>query len=165
MSMKLRHLAVAAAILVFANGAFANSITSNISVVGNTIYFGAMHTDGDPFTDTFNFTNVAGLVLADVSLITTGSGAFNIDFGSAALNGFSLSLSGTGVTEWGSANGLLLTGPLQLIVTGTTGAGGGIFSSYSGTLNVTQIPEPGAYALMLSGLAGLGFIGRRNRLS
>jgi len=45
--------------------------------------------------------------------------------------------------------------PLQLVVTGTTGAGGGIFSSYSGTVNAIQIPEPGTWALMLAGLGAL----------
>lgn len=163
--MKLKHLAVAAAILGFSTGALANDITDNIVVVGNTTFFGAFHTDNFAFTDVFNFNNVLGPVVVDTSLITTGVGGFNIDFISATLNGVPLFLSPTGVTEIGIINGLPLTGPLQLIVTGTTGAGGGSFATYSGTLNVVPIPEPGTYALMLTGLGGIGLMGRRQRRS
>jgi hypothetical protein len=161
--MKLKHLAVAIAIVGFSSGALANNVSNSILVSGGTIYFGALHTDSDPFTDNFDFNLVLGSVLASASLITIGfTPAQNVDFTSATLNGNALTLSPTGVVESAfTASELSLTGPLQLVVTGTTGAGGGVFSSYSGTLNVTQIPEPGTWALMLSGLSGIGFMARR----
>ena len=161
--MKLKHLAVAIAIVGFSSGALANNVSNSILVSGGTFYFGALHTDSDPFTDNFDFNLVLGSVLASASLITIGfTPAQNVDFTSATLNGNALTLSPTGVVESAfTASELSLTGPLQLVVTGTTGAGGGVFSSYSGTLNVTQIPEPGTWALMLSGLSGIGFMARR----
>jgi hypothetical protein len=154
-------------IVGFSTGALANNVSNTISVSGGTIYFGALHTDSDPFTDTFDFDNVLGSVLASASLITIGfTPAQNIDFTSATLNGNPLSLTPTGVVESAFTLAELgLTGPLQLVVTGTTGAGGGVFSSYSGTLNVTVIPEPGTYALMLAGLGGIGFMARRQNRS
>ena len=163
--MKLKHFAVAIAIVGFSSGALANNVNNTIAVSGGTIFFGALHTDSDPFTDTFDFNNVLGPVLANASLVTIASALVpgqNIDFASATLNGIALTLTPTGGFEYAfTPADLGLTGPLQLVVTGTTGAGGGVFSSYSGTLNVTQIPEPGTWALMLSGLSGIGFMARR----
>jgi hypothetical protein len=161
--MKLKHFALAIAIVGFSSGALANNVNTTIAVSGGTIFFGALHTDSDPFTDTFDFNNVIGSVLASASLVTIGfTPAQNVDFTSATLNGNALSLSPTGVAEAAfTLAELALTGPLQLVVTGTTGAGGGVFSSYSGTVNVTVIPEPGTWALMLTGLSGIGFMARR----
>lgn len=163
--MKLKHFAVAIAIMGFSTGALANDVNNTIGVSGGTIFFGALHTDNAPFTDTFDFNNVLGSVLASASLVTIGfTPAQDINFTSATLNGNPLSLSPNGPIESGFTLAQLgLTGPLQLVVTGTTGAGGGVFSSYSGTLNVTQIPEPGTYALMLAGLSGIGFMARRQK--
>ena len=161
--MKLKHFAVAIAIVGFSSGALANNVNPPpIDVSSGTAYFGALHTDNAPFTDTFDF-NVLGPVLASASLITIGlTPAQNVDFTSATLNGVALSLSPTGVAEAAFTFAELgLTGPLQLVVMGTTGAGGGFSSSYAGTVNVTQIPEPGTWALMLSGLSGIGFMARR----
>jgi len=160
--MRLKQLAVAIAIVGFSSSALANNVNNVVAVSGGTIYFGALHTDSDPFTDTFVF-SVLGSVLASASLVTIGfTPAENIDFTSATLNGTPLTLVSAGPVDSGyTASELSLTGPLQLVVTGTTGAGGGVFSSYAGTLNVTAIPEPGTWALMLTGLSGLGFMARR----
>ena len=59
--MKLKHLAVALAIVGFSTGAMANNVSNTILVSGGTAFFGALHTDNLPFTDTFDFTNVIGL--------------------------------------------------------------------------------------------------------
>jgi len=165
--MKLKHFAVAIAIVGCSSGALANNVNNTIAVSGGTIFFGALHTDSDPFTDTFDFNNVIGSVLASASLVTIAlTPAQDIDFTSATLNGNPLTLSPTGTFETGFTPAALgLTGPLQLVVMGLTGAGGGISSSYSGTLNVTQIPEPGTWALMLTGLSGIGFMARRQNRS
>jgi len=161
MSRKL--LVVAVGLILASNGASANDVNNNINVVGGTSFFGALHTDSFDFTDVFTFT-LAGPVTANASLVTIGEGLSNIDFISADLNGNALTFSPIGRSEFGfTAGDLDLTGPLVLTVKGKSGADNGIFASYSGTMNVTQIPEPGSCALILAGLGVVGFFSRRRK--
>jgi PEP-CTERM motif len=162
--MYLRKLAIAGALAIASTGVLANDVTNDIVVDGGTTFFGALHTDNADFTDIFNFINVAGPVTANASLVTIGAGLNNIDFLSASLNGQPLTLSATGFFETGSIGDIDLTGPLVLTVTGKSGAAGGTFASYSGTVNVAAIPEPGTWAMLLAGVMGIAAIARR-RLS
>lgn len=164
----MKHFVIAvmvATLAVVATDARANNIGPlDISLSGGTATFDAIHTDNSPFTDTFNF-NVSGSVLANASLVTIGFNAGqNINFGSVTLNGQSLFMIGSGgqyetaFTPWNYS----LTGPLQLLVTGTTDAGNGVNASYSGTLNVTSVPEPASLMLLGAGLAGIGIWKRKS---
>ncbi|MBY0402078.1 FxDxF family PEP-CTERM protein [Myxococcota bacterium] len=146
--------------LLAAANAQANDVINNITGVGGTTFFGALHTDSMDFTDVFTF-SIEGSVIANLSLITIGSGANNIDFTSADLNGVAVTLSPNGFLETGSLGDTSLTGPLVLTVRGKSGAADGIFASYSGTMNV--IPEPSTSLLMGLGLGGLALATRRAR--
>ena len=61
----------------------------------------------------------------------------------------------------------MITGPLALSVfgyvdfedTGFTPAS----ASYSGTLNISAVPEPGGYAMLLAGLGVVGTLGLKRR--
>lgn len=148
--------------LLGASPALANDVTNDIVLQGGTNFFGAVHTDDLDFIDTFNF-SIDGAVSANVSLVTIGADASNIDFVSADLNGIALSLSANGFFETGSLADTDFTGPLVLTVRGRSGATGGTSAAYSGTINVTIIPEPSTSFLMGLGLAGLAIGARRAR--
>ncbi len=53
--------------------------------------------------------------------------------------------------------------PLRLVFKRSPGQFSGSFSYMGMRLEVTPVPEPSTYALMLSGLAGIGFVARRRR--
>jgi hypothetical protein len=119
-----------------------------------------VQTDSFDFTDVFTF-NIAGPVTVNASLVTIGAGLNNIDFLSANLNGNPLTLSPNGFIETGMIGDTGLTGPLVLTVTGKSGEAGGTFASYSGTMNVATIPEPGSWALLMAGMACVAVMARR----
>mgnify|MGYP003382628814 CR=1 FL=1 len=170
--MKLKFVAVAA-LVVAGVGAHAEDITVSGLLVpmSNTLFFGQYHQQAGLFTDTFTF-NLASpqAVFASASLVTINlGGGQNIDFTSATLNGTSLALSSPfpgfdvggviGSGPWPAANP-----QLTLVLKGTTDAGlNGNYASYSGTLNVSPVPEPETLAMMLAGLGALGFLARRRQ--
>ncbi len=156
--MNVKSLLVSAALTLGTAGVFANDLVASPSFSGLTSTFSALHTAG-AFTDTFTFAT-SGSFTADAVLVTIGAGVADIDFTSATLNGLPLTLT----TDAGGFVELLYTpaafsvsGPLTLKIFGTSGAN----ASYSGTLNVSAVPEPGTIAMMLAGLGIVGFVARR----
>lgn len=144
----------------------ADNFTLDITDITSTITFGVTHTDNDPFIDVFNFTGFTEPVIASASLVSIGFiPAQDIEFSSVTLNGNPLTY-GNGFFSYAyTPSQLSLTGPLQLVVQGTSGATRSIFASYSGTLNVTAVPEPGIYSMLLAGLSMVGFMIRRRKVS
>lgn len=161
--MQFLSLSSAALGLFATTSARANDVTNVVSAVGSTTFFGAIHTDDIEFVDTHRF-EVSGVLSANVSLITIGDGANAIDFLGADLNGVALSLSPHGFLETGALGDTPFSGPLVLTVRGRSGAAGGIFASYSGTLNVAYAPEPSPLLLLGLGIGGLGLAGGAPRL-
>lgn len=165
MLMQCKFLALVGAIVLASSTAMANNVIVNQGLTGDTTYYGALHTDNVDFEDQINV-NVVGQYYVSASLTTIGAGAQNIDFISAELNGNPLTLSPNGFVETGfTPVELNLTGPLVLKIKGKSGAAGGVFASYSGTLNVRAVPEPAFGLLGMAGAAMTGMAWRRRRVS
>ena len=147
-------LAIAAA------AAQADDLTSNVNLGGNTIEqsaaFGVTHNEKGSFLDTFNFSPSSGSYFVDASLVTIGfTPQTDVTFTSATVNGYGMTLTGPGIFEYGFLVPTTITGPLVLTVTGYVDlpdATGPASASYAGTLNISAVPEPGSYTMLLAGL-------------
>lgn len=168
--MDMRTCLAAAALLAASGVACADDLTSNVSLGGSagtlSASFGVTHIELGSFTDTFNFTPSAGSFLVDASLVTIGfTPAADVSFTSAMINGSAMTLTGPGTFEFGFLEPTAIMGPLVLTVMGYVDAPGSVgpaSASYSGTLNISAVPEPSRYALLLAGLAVVGAAGLVN---
>ena len=159
--MNFKQIAVVAALALSSTGALADIF--NVNVINGTASFNHSNVVAGEFQDVWNF-NIAGLVTAD-GILSNFSFRPNqdIDFGVVTLNGVELTVTNT-VDAGGNLSLAKLfpanfVGPLQLVVNFTSGGNG----SYSGNINVTAVPEPETYALMLAGLGLVGFMARRRK--
>lgn len=107
--------------------------------------------------------DVTGSVLAATTINFDGGFSLplqSVTFSFAGLNGLTdLDPSATGFRY-----AHLAAGTYQLLASGSlSGPGFGNVAVLSTSLNVSAVPEPATYALMLAGVAGIGFAARRRR--
>jgi len=160
--MKIKSLIAATVLSLAASASFA-ATTVNLTqdAVNTNKYTGGFTvTHTGAFTDTFTFSPTLPSSVVSASLISIGfSNADNIDFTSVTLNGYALKIVNGIVDTAITSSQLNLTGPLTLSVSGLSGTG----ASYSGTINVTAVPEPETFAMLGAGLALVGFAARRRK--
>nr|WP_316642966.1 FxDxF family PEP-CTERM protein [uncultured Roseateles sp.] len=156
--MNFKKLAVAAALSASAFGAFAG--TSSFDADG-LAFFG-----NDPFAGLGAFTQTItfdGLAAGTYAITGDISGTF-VALSSVILDGkdWTLTLGAGGKLRGGFVE---YTGskPMTLTVTGLVDAKANTLkqANYQGSIAVSAVPEPETYALMLAGLAAVGFVARR----
>lgn len=117
------------------------------------------------FSDSYSFNLTdAGVLNATLSSIFRTAANNNVDFTSATLNGVDFDIGSTGNVEFRFLDGLnAVAGPQILVIEGTSGGNG----SYAGTISYSKllggVPEPAAWATLLTGFALVGSSMRRKR--
>jgi hypothetical protein len=159
--MKIKSFIAAAVLSLAASASFATTVTLTQDITNPAKFTGGFTvTHTGAFSDTFTFSPTLPSSLVSASLISIGfTPADNINFTSVKLNGFALDIVNGVVDTAITAAQLNLTGPLTLSVIGTSGSN----ASYSGTINVTAVPEPETFAMLGAGLALVGFAARRRK--
>lgn len=159
---KMLQAAAVSAALIFATVGASAATTIGLTGSGNSYTGSFTVTHSADFTDEYIFTPTFPSTLVTASLITIGiTASENIDFTSVWLNGIELTKTSgaAGLETAYTAAPTALTGPITLTVNGKSGDN----ATYSGTFNLTVVPEPESYALMLAGLGVVGYISRRKR--
>lgn len=150
----------------------ASDFTTNLGVLPLTpsIASGTItHMDNVAFNDIFNFSMPAsGLsaLLADFQIAYNAANLYDINGltanlynGSNASGSWIASLAGSGTDLVNDSFGLNAGGSYSIRVSGTPiGSAGGMYA-YAFT---STVPEAKTYAMMLAGLALVGFMARRN---
>ncbi|MCA1325069.1 FxDxF family PEP-CTERM protein [Herbaspirillum sp. alder98] len=139
---------------------FTNNLTSSLGAS-----FGA-GTSTKTFTESFTFTQGSLFTLTSAVISITLSSLSGLDITSFSLSGNGVTSTGTltssaGLQTWTLSASNLSSGLYTLSAIGSiTGTGGG---SFGGNLSVAAVPEASTTAMMLGGLALVGFAATRRR--
>ena len=173
-------LASLATVLALAGSGFANAeilspIGGNLGALDPTgvvapssaSYSGAVTGANASFEDvvTFSVLSIASAGNSVTSSISSGNGFASFatelwDSSGKIMDGSSALLSSAFWISTFSFTPLLSATEYSIHITGTTLADSS-FSSYGGSLTVSPVPEPETYAMLLAGLALMGFVARR----
>ena len=151
----------------------ADNLSTNVNLGGTateqSAAFGVTHVEQGNFVDTFTFTPSNGTFFVNAGLVTLGFSPqtdVNFDFATGSIKHDFATLAGPGIFEYGYLLPTAIGGPLVLTVIGNVNGAGAIgpaSASYAGTLNISPVPEPAGYAMLLAGLGVAGLWRGRRR--
>ncbi len=160
--MKIKQLIFSTILAVSSASAMATDYTLNVAApsfsYANNLMSNYAPIPNGAFTDTWTF--ILPGTFDVTGYVANFSNSFsNIDFsaGSVTLNGVALAINNTGSFSTAILDSTVLTGNLVLTINGTANGS----PTYGGNFNITAVPEPESYVLMMAGLALVGFASRR----
>lgn len=165
--MKKFILSAAASAAAMALAAPAGAVTvvlveENGNLTGE---FGATITSQGNFTSEFTFTLPEdGFTSSTISTVRV-SALTDINFSSVLLNGTAFSLTPNGTVEFGALQMLFTPAGLNTLTVNGFSGGNGSFAGTISFIPAAAVPEPGTWALLLLGFAGIGLSMRRSKPS
>jgi hypothetical protein len=175
--MRCKALVAAIALTMSGPAAFASlascgSGTTALSS-GSTELFGNTFSSARSFNDCYSFSIGAGADAFGGTLTIDPLSFLDISVNSLSLSGAGLATSLVDSTPGVFSFSNLVAGTYQLVVSGAVAKGRGFDDilplpvGYAGSLTtnavVTSVPEPETYAMLLMGLATVGWIARRRK--
>lgn len=165
-------LASGAAIAALALPATANAAvvftqidSVDLNATGSDNFGADVNGEAGAFTHTFNFIlDAARIANAAVLTIKLNSGDIDFDANGIDIDGVNLfqQNSGDPVEVWSLPVTLLSAGPHSINLRGTVQALDGN-ASYTGNLNISAVPEPATWALLIMGFGLVGAAMRRRQ--
>lgn len=151
--MKLKFL-VAAAAFAMVGGAHA---ATDLGVITDTVSF-----SGSAASETFTFTLTSDVVDAYAGVTATFGKKSGFDITSVLFGSTPILPSASTPTfdNYVIFSGALAAGTYSFTVNGTPKSPG---ASFSGSIEVTPVPEPESLALAVAGLGVAGFVARRRK--
>jgi hypothetical protein len=140
-----------------------------LSFEQGTAAFGATHSTPGSIADDWTF-SLAGPSIVSASVAPSGSHWLDVTSVGILGDGLALAFESERIPEarrwqaWTLPDAYLPPGDYTLRIDGTVYRGF-THGHYSGAMTVSPIPEPGAWALLLAGLAAVAFVARRRAVT
>lgn len=162
----MRKVLMTAAVLAGLACSAPSRAATYLTFNGTSGTFGNDLTASPTFSDSFDLGKFstgnylfAGTISSSYQGPNGKGGDQDIDFTSVSLNGVNFTISSTGQFEYRYVANVPSDTSNILKVSGTSGK----TATYSGTFNVTSVPEASSWALMLAGFGMVGFALRGSR--
>lgn len=163
--MKLKFIA-AAALMAVGSASFAANVSESSFIDGAAFVYTFSASGIAPNQTLFSFSLDASDM--DFTTFFTPGGQYSVtgDISGSKYSISSVKLDGMAWSPTSGSDinlGTKLVGPSSVLTVDVVGTKTAPGANFSGSLILTPVPEPETYAMMLAGLAALGFLARRRQ--